>query len=300
MTSQLADAQARHHSASTPLPASNLSAHNATMACDGQVHTLMSLPLEVRHQIFKYVANREAQPEKLLRYWFEKQEVKAKAAELAAQNPSAGASRVVYAGDEFDYEEHYESDNDDEEGDSDQEEDQESDEEDDEEDDDDNDDGGAPFAAMLAIPPRSHVATGTPYPLTAAAQQGSSSATAYNAVVLATVSALTSATTGSNNQVQTVAETDDDDDYDDMQEGADNEGAPMESDSSSDNNGDSNNDNNSDSTSDRENEAVNEGKGVAGDEGSGDDQKPESSPAPTITAHRKWRHIPKVSCKSRS
>ncbi|KAH8704606.1 hypothetical protein GQ44DRAFT_716607 [Phaeosphaeriaceae sp. PMI808] len=35
---------------------------------------LMSLPLEVRHTIFEYAAERKYKPKKLLRYWFEKKE----------------------------------------------------------------------------------------------------------------------------------------------------------------------------------------------------------------------------------
>ena len=63
--------------------------------------TLMTIPLEVRHQIFKHVAKRDTKPEKLLRYWFEKKEVKEKIVDLLAKNPDAGTPRVVWEGDRF-------------------------------------------------------------------------------------------------------------------------------------------------------------------------------------------------------
>jgi hypothetical protein len=74
------------------------------MASDNQPLTLMNTPLEVRHQIFRYVAVRDVQPKELLRYWFEKKEVKEKAAELAAQNPNAGTPRVAFEGDQYEEE----------------------------------------------------------------------------------------------------------------------------------------------------------------------------------------------------
>jgi hypothetical protein len=82
----------------------NLPLRLAAMASNDKqaIHTLMTLPLEVRHNIFDYVAVREAEPKKLLRYWFEKKEVKAI---VAAQDPKASSPRIVYAGDDFESEE---------------------------------------------------------------------------------------------------------------------------------------------------------------------------------------------------
>lgn len=74
------------------------------MASDTEPPTLMTLPLEVRHRVFDYVAQRDTKPEKLLRYWFEKMEVKAKTAELVAADPNVGTPRVVYEGDQFEEE----------------------------------------------------------------------------------------------------------------------------------------------------------------------------------------------------
>ena len=89
--------------------------------------TLMTIPLEVRHQIFKHVAKRDTKPEKLLRYWFEKKEVKEKIVDLLAKNPDAGTPRVVWEGDRFEDEEREESEEDGE-GDSDEEENEDDDE----------------------------------------------------------------------------------------------------------------------------------------------------------------------------
>lgn len=78
--------------------------------------TLTSLPLEVRyvslieftceptlirylihrHTIFEYAAIRDFMPRELLRYWFEKKELKALIAKQAAADPDGPAPRVVY------------------------------------------------------------------------------------------------------------------------------------------------------------------------------------------------------------
>jgi hypothetical protein len=99
--------------------------------------TLMDVPLEVRHQIFEHVAKRDTKPEKLLRYWFEKEEVKEKTAELLAKDPSVGQPRIVYEGDQFEAEEReVESEEENMEEDSDEEDDEEDEDEEDEEDED--------------------------------------------------------------------------------------------------------------------------------------------------------------------
>ncbi|KAF2824298.1 hypothetical protein CC86DRAFT_371664 [Ophiobolus disseminans] len=59
------------------------------------VSLLMGLPLEVRHNIFEYAAARDFKPKKLLRYWFEKQEVKELIAKTVADNPTGPAPQVV-------------------------------------------------------------------------------------------------------------------------------------------------------------------------------------------------------------
>ncbi|KAH7063953.1 hypothetical protein BKA63DRAFT_525498 [Paraphoma chrysanthemicola] len=55
----------------------------------------MSLPLEVRHTIFEYAADRDIKPKKLLRNWFEKKEVKELVAQHVAADPNGPAPRVV-------------------------------------------------------------------------------------------------------------------------------------------------------------------------------------------------------------
>ncbi|KAF7451348.1 hypothetical protein A1F99_031250 [Pyrenophora tritici-repentis] len=65
---------------------------------------LMDLPLEVRHAIFKYVAARDVEPRKLLRYWLEKKEVKALIAQEMTNNPNAPTPQAVYS-DHEEYEE---------------------------------------------------------------------------------------------------------------------------------------------------------------------------------------------------
>jgi hypothetical protein len=66
------------------------------MAHDKATSPLMNLPLEVRHNIFKYAAVRETRPKELLRYWFEKKEVKELVAKEVSDNPTGPAPRVVY------------------------------------------------------------------------------------------------------------------------------------------------------------------------------------------------------------
>ncbi|KAH9869103.1 hypothetical protein J1614_008180 [Plenodomus biglobosus] len=69
---------------------------------DQGTHTLASLPLEVRHNIFNNVATRHIESTKLLRQWFEKQDAKQQMAELAANAPAAPAPRVIYSADYYD------------------------------------------------------------------------------------------------------------------------------------------------------------------------------------------------------
>ncbi|CAN9150161.1 unnamed protein product [Alternaria alternata] len=74
------------------------------MANDKAASAFMGLPLEVRHTIFEYVAAREVKPKKLLRYWFEKKEVKALVEQEVTNNPNGPAPQVVYGNDYDEYE----------------------------------------------------------------------------------------------------------------------------------------------------------------------------------------------------
>ncbi|CAN9113751.1 unnamed protein product [Alternaria alternata] len=74
------------------------------MANDKAASAFMGLPLEVRHTIFEYVAARDVKPKKLLRYWFEKKEVKALVEQEVTNNPNGPAPQVVYGNDYDEYE----------------------------------------------------------------------------------------------------------------------------------------------------------------------------------------------------
>ncbi|USP73511.1 hypothetical protein yc1106_00785 [Curvularia clavata] len=85
------------------------------MAREEAVASLMSLPLELRHSIFEYLSAREIKPRKLLRYWFENEEVK-------WRYPTEGGVVVLFSDDDCDTEreslkdEDHEEDTDDENG----------------------------------------------------------------------------------------------------------------------------------------------------------------------------------------
>lgn len=66
------------------------------MATDMVDSLLMSLPLELRHKCFEYAAVRDTKPKNLLRYWFEKKEVKELVATAVAANPTGPAPTVIY------------------------------------------------------------------------------------------------------------------------------------------------------------------------------------------------------------
>ncbi|KAF2846516.1 hypothetical protein T440DRAFT_558121 [Plenodomus tracheiphilus IPT5] len=111
---------------------------------DHATNSLVNLPLEVRHHIFAFVAARESTPKNLLLYWFEKQDAKQQIAELAAEDPTGPAPRVVYnpepydvdmeVSDEEEYEEEYGEEDDEEEEDQEEDDEQADAEDDDEED----------------------------------------------------------------------------------------------------------------------------------------------------------------------
>ncbi|KAF2656097.1 hypothetical protein K491DRAFT_400451 [Lophiostoma macrostomum CBS 122681] len=71
------------------------------MTANDQSLTLMGIPLEIRHNIFAMASVRDKGTKKVLRRWFEKQDVKAKVAQAFQDNPDGPAPRVVY-GDESD------------------------------------------------------------------------------------------------------------------------------------------------------------------------------------------------------
>ena len=56
------------------------------MAANSKPLTLMNVPLEVRHLIYKFASARDAKPKNLLRYWFEEEDIKVTLAELAANS----------------------------------------------------------------------------------------------------------------------------------------------------------------------------------------------------------------------
>ncbi|KAL6711042.1 hypothetical protein ACN47E_006917 [Coniothyrium glycines] len=72
------------------------------MAYSRNAPSLMDLPLEVRHNIFKHVvASSSVKPKKLLRYWFEKKEIGETVAQHIAAEPNGPAPRVLPS-DDFD------------------------------------------------------------------------------------------------------------------------------------------------------------------------------------------------------
>ncbi|KAI4668344.1 uncharacterized protein J4E78_002170 [Alternaria triticimaculans] len=116
------------------------------MTNDKAAPAFMDLPLEVRHSIFEHVAARDVKPKKLLRYWFEKKEVKELVAQDAIDNPNGPTPRVVYANDYDDHDdESAVSDHNSEEDDQEENEDaaEDSENEDEDEDEDGNEDEGA-------------------------------------------------------------------------------------------------------------------------------------------------------------
>ena len=315
----------------------------------------MNIPLEVRHHIFEYVAVRDAEPKKLLQYWFEKKEVKEKVAELAAKDPNAGAPRVVYEGDRFEQDgEHEEEDSDhaDEEGEEDSSEDddeghsdedggEEDSEEDDEEeasedeeeeaeedhaDMDETDSAAAPVFTAPTVPPigQSPVASTSLVPAQTAATPAQTSATASTladailaasaqnpasttapqtegdypeAIANATAKANGAAPQAPNNDAAVCVQAhnadkghgrdadvdmnDDDDESRDAADGAVEEDGDHDEEEQNDH---EEGDQDSDEESDEDD-----------DEGMVDEDPP--LPAPVITAHRKWRHIPQVSAE---
>lgn len=249
---------------------------------DKQIHTLMSIPLEVRHRIFEYVAVRDAQPKKLLRYWFEKKEVKAKAAELLAKDPNAGSPRFVYAGDDYESEDSGQddggdsseaSDSSDEESDesSDDDEAESDDEEVSEEESDEEDQASAPPALVNPVPvgtqSSAQAQAQAQVPILAAAQQSLTNATQTSmAAQTSTNSTPTvSAVTGQGSEAE-----DGDTDMEDGNDLEDSQGA---------------------SHIDSDEEMVEH----EDDEGTYAAVLAQPASAPVISSHRKWRHIPHVS-----
>jgi hypothetical protein len=305
--------------------------------------TLMTIPLEVRHQIFQHVAKRDTKPEKLLRYWFEKKEVKEKTAELLARNPNAGTPRAVYEGDRFEAEEREGSEE--EEGDSDEEDEDEEDE--DEEDEDEEEDGDededdeaeeqdeemadngdtvAPAAAIPIAPTPAQALNAADTANQQATTHGQQNSAAVPDETATSISAeqsdplsgydikaaMDEATAAALAQIQGSADAvpdnasgpaqtpnqksataedieanmaEDEDETNGGVEGvaAEQEDAHMDEEADEDNCG--NEDADGDSDEDMEDDDEDE------DAAAGTAQPP---PAPVVTSHRKWRHIPKV------
>jgi hypothetical protein len=274
----------------------NLPLRLAAMASDDKQfpHTLMTLPLEVRHNIFDHVAVREAEPKKLLRYWFEKKEVKTI---VAAQDPKASSPRIVYAGDDFESEESEEFD----ESDSDEGSDYDSDEaeEDDSEGDEDSDIVDAEGEsddedldeeevdlqdALMAQVAQNNTS------LASSSAQGNAPAQSQPQI-----SAAPTQLTGVSAAAQTPATHDqeeigngdtdadmdeDDEDFHDAQNGTE-EDTRMDVDSD-------NEDGHEEAQVDSDEEMI---------EDEDDEDTTVAAPVPVVKAHRKWRHIPKVSIK---
>ena len=279
----------------------NLPLRLAAMASDDKhpLHTLMGLPLEVRHNIFDYVAVREAEPKKLLRYWFEKKEVKAM---VAAQDPKASSPHIVYAGDDFESEESEEVD----ESGSDEGSDYDSDlaEEDDSEGDEDSDvidaEGDsddedldeeevdmqdalmaqvvqintslAPVQSQPQVPAAPTQLIGAPVP----AQISSALASVFTVAIPATHGQ------GEIGNEDADADVDEDDEeFHDAQNGTE-EDTQMEVDND-------NEDGHEEAHVDSDEEMV---------EGEDDEGTTAAAPVSVVKAHRKWRHIPKVSIEN--
>ncbi|KAJ8110538.1 hypothetical protein OPT61_g6646 [Boeremia exigua] len=305
------------------------------MASDRIKPTLMTIPLELRHHIFKHVATRKANPKKLLRYWFEKKEVKEKTAALAAQNINT-TPQVVYAGDQFDdddesEDEDYEEDEDegeedtegegdsnedgDEEGDEDADQDEEDQEEVDGQDADEDEDGiededvemedtdsNAALPTVLPILNSHPPAQTQHYPIAAApvlvptiavqptpgADHNASTSTALaNAPAQAPPAAITGSTSSLQTHDQNTegedADVEMDEDVDDIGSSSNDEMADEKEED------DENEDDEDDEDEDEDNEDEDEGEPDDDDEEADTEAAP---PAPVITAHSKWRHIP--------
>lgn len=67
-----------------------------TMAAQDAKVQLLTLPLEVRHKIFEHTLSDDANPKKLLRYWFEKKETNALIATHVANDPTGPAPQVAH------------------------------------------------------------------------------------------------------------------------------------------------------------------------------------------------------------
>ncbi|ORX91863.1 hypothetical protein BCR34DRAFT_271431 [Clohesyomyces aquaticus] len=70
-------------------------ASSIAAAAASDAPTLMSIPLELRHNIFEFTALRQQPAKKLLRAWFEKKDLAEQTAALATKDPAGTAPRVV-------------------------------------------------------------------------------------------------------------------------------------------------------------------------------------------------------------
>lgn len=297
------------------------------MASDNQPLTLMNIPLEVRHQVFGYVAIRDTQPQQLLRYWFEKQEVKEKTAGLAAQNPTAEAPRVVLEGDECQYDEEYKEDGseneegeNDGEGDSDEEDEHEDENEDEGDSEEEIEEGGegddeeegkdeAEEQNAEMDGAGNTTVTTAPTPGSAAPDQSlihtlhdlTAAMTAVNATAQASATtAPESTSTVAQRHAQMTAESEHSEN-----EGVDEDMSDIDAKHHEASNGtDTEEDDNDDDVENQDGNEVDDGDGDSANEDVMTEQDGCANtvaqvaqpppPAPLVTTHRKWRHIPQV------
>ncbi|KAF1926410.1 uncharacterized protein M421DRAFT_67745 [Didymella exigua CBS 183.55] len=243
------------------------------MASDSsQTPELLSMPLEVRHHIFEYVALRDTKPEKLLRYWFERKEVEEKTAELVAKHPETATPRVVYEGDQFEAEE-WETDeeewetDEEEEGDGEEDSDEEGDGEEDVGEEDDEDDEGEDEEE---VDEEEEDADEQNDGVVDESEEQDAEMADRNG---AAVPAAALSTAPADAQGPTAAD------------GANEEDGQMD-DEENDEDEDQDGDEDADGDSDEDMVDEEEDEDIA----AGAVQPP---PAPVVTAHRKWRHIPK-------
>jgi hypothetical protein len=254
------------------------------MANDTVAPVFMDLPLEVRHCIFEYAAARDAMPKKLLRYWFEKKEVKESIAQLAVQDPNGPTPRVHWSddreygdesdvGEEEDEEaegaEEQDSEDEENEGEAEQDEDGEEDGEDEEEPaeqdqeaevDEEEEEGDALDGAQVNLPAAA-AQVSVPAPA-----QPTSSAQATTPV---------DEEEQAEDEMEVDAEEVQDEEQEDEAETQDTQ-ADVEQESEDDDEG--------------EDEEMGDGNGNADSTAAPPQQPPR--PAPVVQAHRKWRHIP--------
>jgi hypothetical protein len=233
------------------------------MANDKTAPMFMDLPLEVRHCIF--AAARDTKPKKLLRYWFEKKEVKESIAQLALQDPNGPTPRVHWSddreyGDESDVDEEEDEEDEDEEAEDAEEQGSEDEQDEDEaEQDEDGEEEDALDGAQVNLP-----AAVAQVPTPASAQP--------------TSSAQATTPVDEEEQAEDEMEVDTEEVQDEEQEDeAETQDTQADAEQESDDEGD-------------EDEEMADDNDSADSTAAPPQQPPR--PAPVVQAHRKWRHIP--------